>query len=87
MRGRPGAVSFSIQKIRVLKTTILIILMMVFFSVPLVPLYLWSQQDMDDGTTLAKMMGLQASCALMFGVVLAACTRAKKHEILTASAG
>lgn len=61
--------------------------MLVFFSVPLMPLYLWSQENMGDGTTLAKMMGLQASCALMFGVVLAACTRAKKHEILTACAG
>lgn len=62
--------------------------MLFFFSVPLIPLYLWSRDDMkSDSTVVAKMMGLQVSAALLFGVVLAACTRAKKHEILTACAG
>lgn len=62
--------------------------MLLFFSVPLIPLYIWSHDDTaSDGTVVAKMMGLQVSAALLFGIVLAACTRAKKHEILTACAG
>lgn len=85
---RPSAVYFSIQKIRLLKTGILITLMVLFFSLPLIPLYIWSHGDAnDDGMAVAKMMGLQGSAALLFGIVLAACTRARKHEILAACAG
>ncbi|KAK7707937.1 hypothetical protein SLS64_006759 [Diaporthe eres] len=39
-----------------------------------------------DGKILAKMMGFQVACTLMFGGVLALCTRAKKHEIFGACA-
>lgn len=62
--------------------------MLFFFSVPLIPLYLWSHTDVrSDETVVAKMMGLQVSAALLFGVVLAACTQARKRDILTACAG
>lgn len=64
---------------------LLIITMLFLFSAPLVPLYEWSQADIT-GTVLAKMMGFQVGCTLVFGGVLALCTRAKKHEIYGACA-
>lgn len=65
--------------------SILIFTMLFLLSAPLVPLYGWSQEDID-GKVLAKMMGFQVCCTLAFGGVLALCTRAKKHEIFGACA-
>lgn len=65
--------------------TLLIITMLVLLSAPLVPLYEWSQAGMN-GIVLAKMMGFQVGCTLIFGGVLVLCTRAKKHEIYGACA-
>lgn len=65
--------------------SILILAMLFLLSAPLVPLYEWSQADMD-GKVLAKMMGFQVGCTLMFGGLLALCTRARKHEIFGACA-
>lgn len=65
--------------------TILIITMLLLFSAPLVPLYEWSQQTIT-GVVLAKLMGFQVGCTLIFGAVLGLCTRAKKHEIYGACA-
>lgn len=57
-----------------------------FLTLPLYPLFHWSQSPNLDGATMAKIMGLQTSCTLLFGLVLTACTTAKRHEIFTASA-
>lgn len=65
--------------------SILILTMLFLLSAPLVPLYEWSQAGID-GKVLAKMMGFQVGCTLLFGGVLALCTRAKKHEIYGACA-
>ncbi|ROV96010.1 hypothetical protein VMCG_08013 [Cytospora schulzeri] len=78
-------VLYSLPRIHCLVMTILIITMLVLFSAPLVPLYEWSQAGIN-GKVLAKMMGFQVGCTLIFGGVLALCTRAKKHEIYGACA-
>lgn len=67
--------------------TLLIITMLLLFSGPLVPLYTWSRDpDGINEVILAKMMGFQVGCTLVFGGVLALCTRARKHEIFGACA-
>lgn len=78
-------VMYSLARIHFLVMSLLILTMLFLFSAPLVPLYEWSQSGID-GKTLAKMMGFQVGCTLMFGGVLALCTRAKKHEIFGACA-
>lgn len=78
-------VMYSLARIHFLVMSLLILTMLFLFSAPLVPLYEWSQGGID-GKILAKMMGFQVGCTLMFGGVLALCTRAKKHEIFGACA-
>jgi hypothetical protein len=79
-------VLYSARRIRIMKMCILIVLMLALLSGPLMPLYQWAQ-GIVDGIAMAKMMVLQVSCTLLFGVVLALCTKARKHEIFTACAG
>ena len=57
---------------------------MTLLSAPLYPLYLWTQTDKMDGQTIAKIMGLQCSCTLLFGIVLTLCTKARRVEIFMA---
>ncbi|KAJ0119570.1 hypothetical protein J7T55_013773 [Diaporthe amygdali] len=78
-------VMYSLARIHFFVMTLLILTMLFLFSAPLVPLYEWSQGGID-GKVLAKMMGFQVGCTLMFGGVLSLCTRAKKHEIFGACA-
>lgn len=78
-------VMYSLARIHFFVMSLLILTMLFLFSAPLVPLYLWAQEGID-GKVLAKMMGFQVACTLMFGGVLALCTRAKKHEIFGACA-
>lgn len=80
-----SVVLYSLVRVHFFVMSILIITMLLLLSVPLVPLYEWSQAGID-GKVLAKMMGFQAGCTLLFGGVLALCTRAKKHEIYGACA-
>lgn len=63
---------------------VLITLLMVLLSAPLYPLYRWTDTDKLDGRTIAMILGLQCSCALLFGAVLAMCTKARWVEIITA---
>ncbi|CAJ2507328.1 Uu.00g085140.m01.CDS01 [Anthostomella pinea] len=82
----PGeTIIYSTKRILIFKMMILIAVMLVLLSGPLYPLYWWSQSNMD-GLTMAKIMGLQCCCAMVFGLVLSVCTTAKRHEMLTASA-
>ena len=78
-------VLYSLVRVHFFVMSILILTMLFLFSAPLVPLYGWSQAEID-GMVLAKMMGFQVGCTLLFGGVLALCTRAKKHEIFGACA-
>ncbi|POS69243.1 hypothetical protein DHEL01_v212366 [Diaporthe helianthi] len=80
-----SVVLYSLARVHFFVMTILIAAMLFLFSAPLVPLWLWSQTEID-GTVLAKMMGFQVGCTLAFGGVMAICTRAKKHEIFGACA-
>lgn len=83
--GGEHVIVYSLKRIQCFVMVLLITTMLALFSVPLVPLYEWSQQDVS-GVVLAKMMGFQIGCTLLFGGVLALCTRAKKHEIYGACA-
>lgn len=78
-------VMYSLARIHFFVMSLLILTMLFLFSAPLVPLHLWAKGGID-GKILAKMMGFQVACTLMFGGVLALCTRAKKHEIFGACA-
>lgn len=78
-------VIYSLARIHFFVMAVVILTMLLLFSAPLVPLYEWSQAKID-GKLLAKMMGFQVGCTLLFGGVLAICTRAKKHEIFGACA-
>lgn len=62
---------------------VLVILIMTLLSAPLYPLYIWTDTDKLDGRGIARILGLQCGCALLFGTVLAACTRARWVEIIT----
>ncbi|KAM0281479.1 hypothetical protein ACHAQH_003509 [Verticillium albo-atrum] len=64
---------------------ILIALVLCFLAGPLYPLYSWMQGEVTPGR-MGMVMGLQCVCTLLFGVVLAIFTNAKRHEIFTASA-
>lgn len=78
-------VLYSLVRVHFFVMSILIVTMLFLLSAPLVPLYEWSQAGID-GKVLAKMMGFRVCCILLFGGVLALCTRAKKHEIYGACA-
>ncbi len=78
-------VLYSTGRVHILKVMILILLIFSLLSGPLYPLYVWTQ-DAIYAKTMAAIMGLQGGCTMVFGVVLAACTTAKRHEIFTASA-
>lgn len=67
-----------------LKMTLLTTLVLALLSAPLYPLYVWTDTDKLDGRTIAMILGLQCSCALLFGMVLAVCTKARWVEIIMA---
>lgn len=80
----PTTIVYSTYRIQIFKTSLLIVLLMALLSAPLYPLYRWTQTDPLDGRTIAMIMGLQCSCTLLFGTVLAACTKARRVEIFMA---
>ncbi|KAG7124345.1 hypothetical protein HYQ45_013699 [Verticillium longisporum] len=73
------------DRIHAFTMVILIGLVLCFLAGPLYPLYSWVQGEVTPGR-MGMIMGLQCVCTLLFGMVLAIFTNAKRHEIFTASA-
>lgn len=80
----PTTSVYSTHRVQILKMTVLVILIMALLSAPLYPLYMWTDTDKLNGRGIAMILGLQCGCALLFGTVLAACTKARWVEIITA---
>lgn len=80
----PNTIVYSPYRIHIFKTSLLIVLLMALLTVPLYPLYDWTKDGDLDGKTIAGIMGLQCGCTLAFGVVLTACTKARRVEIFMA---
>ncbi|SPO00259.1 uncharacterized protein DNG_03104 [Cephalotrichum gorgonifer] len=80
----PATVVYSTHRVQALKVSVVIVLLMALLSGPLYPLYLWTRAETLGGRDIAKIMGLQCGCTLLFGVVLAGCTKARRIEIFAA---
>ncbi|KAG7146371.1 hypothetical protein HYQ46_004834 [Verticillium longisporum] len=84
-QSNPRHTLYDRDRIHAFTMVILIGLLLCFLAGPLYPLYSWVQGEVTPGR-MGMIMGLQCVCTLLFGMVLAIFTNAKRHEIFTASA-